>query len=176
MDKPKDKLKVIPKRSETYSERFERLHHLYDDGPKPDHYDNKSIVDMDKWNSMKGLEKKTPVIQKPTNRSIQDQVIDYSPNKVQRPKPFNNMDKSTYPSNQKKAMSTWEIMVDQAKKPKDRQDRESAKQTREIIMKNYKNKNMRKYLGDNELKLIGKHKSQQNYPEVTIPKEFITSN
>jgi len=162
--------KPVKKRVETMNERIERMHHMYDNGPKPKHYDDKSIVDMEKWNSMKGLEKKTPVVQKPTNRSIQDQVIDYSPNKVQRPKPFNNMDKSTYPSNQKKAMSTWEIMVDQAKKPKDRQDRESAKQTREIIMKNYRNKNMRKYLGDDELKLIGKHKSQQNYPEVTIPK------
>jgi len=52
------------KREENLTERFERLHHLYDDGPKPDHYDNKSIVDMDKWNSMKGLEKKTPVVNK----------------------------------------------------------------------------------------------------------------
>ena len=162
--------KPVKKRVETMNERIERMHHMYDGGPKPKHFDDKSIVDMEKWNSMKGLEKKTPVVKKPTNRSIQDQVIDYSPNKIQRPKPFNSMDKSTFPSNQKKAMSTWEIMLDQAKKPKDRQDRESAKQTREIIMKNYRDKNMRKYLGDDELKLIGKHKSQQVYPEVTIPK------
>ena len=198
--------KPVKKRVETMNERIERMHHMYDGGPKPKHFDDKSIVDMEKWNSMKGLEKKTPVVNKTSiaeqqmikvarqpdsrgtfkklvkedednyqkslkaNRSIVDQVIDYSPNKIQRPKPFNSMDKSTFPSNQKKAMSTWEIMLDQAKKPKDRQDRECAKQTREIIMKNYRDKNMRKYLGDDELKLIGKHKSQQVYPEVTIPK------
>ena len=76
MKKPEDKLfeniidnlgkpKVKPKRVETTSERIERMHHLYDDGPKPKHFDDKSIVDMEKWNSMKGLEKKTPVINKP---------------------------------------------------------------------------------------------------------------
>ena len=75
-------------RPETVEERIERMHHMYDGGPKPKHFDDKSIVDMEKWNSMKGLEKKTPVVKKPTNRSIQDQVIDYSPNKIQRPKPF----------------------------------------------------------------------------------------
>ena len=49
------KPKVKPKRSETFNERFERLHHLYDDGPKPKHFDDKSIVDMEKWNSMTPL-------------------------------------------------------------------------------------------------------------------------
>ena len=41
------------------NERIERMHHMYDGGPKPKHFDDKSIVDMEKWNSMKGLEKKT---------------------------------------------------------------------------------------------------------------------
>ena len=33
--------------------------------PKPKHFDDKSIVDMEKWNKMTGLEKKTPVIKQP---------------------------------------------------------------------------------------------------------------
>ena len=48
MRKPEDKLKVKPKRVETLTERAERLTHLYDDAPKPKHYDDKSIVDMEK--------------------------------------------------------------------------------------------------------------------------------
>ena len=62
LGKPKVKPKVKPKRVETMLERTERLTHLYDDAPKPKHYDDKSIVDMEKWNKMTGLEKKTPVI------------------------------------------------------------------------------------------------------------------
>ncbi len=65
LGKPKVKPKVKPKRVETMLERTERLTHLYDDAPKPKHYDDKSIVDMEKWNKMTGLEKKTPVINKP---------------------------------------------------------------------------------------------------------------
>ena len=62
------------KREENLTERFERLHHLHDDGPKPKHFDDKSIVDQEKWRSMSGLEKKTPVM---------------------RPKPFKNDDPTT---------------------------------------------------------------------------------
>tara|TARA_R110001599_G_scaffold159359_1_gene346701 strand:+ start:799 stop:1467 length:669 start_codon:yes stop_codon:yes gene_type:complete len=147
MDKPEDKLKVKPKRVETLTERFERLHHMYDDGPEPKHLNDKSIVDMEKWNSMKGLEKKTPV----------------------RPKPFKNDDPSTYPSNQKKTMDTWELMMEKAKNPKTKDDRIEAKEVRQTIYKNYKDPTQRKYLGDDELKLIGKHKSQQVYPKIEIP-------
>ena len=43
-------------------ERIERAHHMYDNGPKPKHYGDKSIVDMEEWNSMNGLQKKTPVV------------------------------------------------------------------------------------------------------------------
>ena len=191
MDKPKDKLKVIPKRSETYSERFERLHHLYDDGPKPDHYDNKSIVDMDKWNSMKGLEKKTPVVNKtsiaeqqmikvarqPDSRGtfkklVKEDEDNYQKSlKVQRPKPFRNEDPSTYPMNQKKVLNNWEAMLEVAKNPKTAEDRKTANEYKRMIHKDYYNPKRRGYLGDEELKFVGKHPSQlkKNYPEVKIP-------
>jgi len=210
MDKPKDKLKVIPKRSETYSERFERLHHIYDDGPKPKHFDDKSIVDMEKWNSMKGLEKKTPVVNKtniaeqqmikvarqPDSRGtfkklvkedednyqkllkatgnkndIINQVIDYSPNKIQRPKPFKNEDPSTYPMNQKKVLNNWEAMLEVAKNPKTPEDRKTANEYKRMIHKDYYNPKRRGLLSEEDLKFVGKHPTQlkKNYPEVKIP-------
>ena len=195
------KPKVKPKRVETTSERIERLHHLYDDGPKPKHFDDKSIVDMEKWNSMKGLEKKTPVINKPkvikqpnpldndgyfsreVKRQIKDgtygpgnkkdivnQVIDYSPNKIQRPKQFKNEDPSTYPMNQKKTLNTWETMLEIAKNPKTKEDREIANGYKRMINKDYYNPKMRGLLGDDELKFVGKHPSQRvKQPEIKIP-------
>jgi len=212
MKKPEDKLfeniidnlgkpKVKPKRVETTSERIERMHHLYDDGPKPKHFDDKSIVDMEKWNSMKGLEKKTPVINKPkvikqpnpldnngpfsmevkrqikegtygpgNKRDIVDQVIDYSPNKIQRPKKFKNEDPSTYPMNQKKTLNTWEAMLEVAKNPKTLEDRKIANEYKRMIHKDYYNPKRRSLLSEDELKFVGKHPSQRvKQPEIKTP-------
>jgi len=189
------KPKVKPKRVETTSERIERLHHLYDDGPKPKHFDDKSIVDMEKWNSMKGLEKKTPVIKQPNpldndgyfsrevKRQIKDgtygpgnkkdivnQVIDYSPNKIQRPKQFKNEDPSTYPMNQKKTLNTWETMLEIAKNPKTKEDREIANSYKRMINKDYYNPKRRGLLSDGDLKFVGKHPSQRvKKTEIKIP-------
>tara|TARA_R110000803_G_scaffold85701_2_gene151980 strand:- start:469 stop:1143 length:675 start_codon:yes stop_codon:yes gene_type:complete len=147
VDKSKGALQT-KKRPETMMERLERLHHVYDDGPKPEHYGDKSIVDLEEWNKMKGLEKKTPVA---------------------RPKPFKNEDPSTYPANQKKTIGTWEIMMMEAKNPKTRDERLEAREVRKTIMRSWNDKTQRKYLGEDELKLVGKHKSQQVYPKVEIP-------
>jgi len=144
---------IKKKRPETMIERIERAHHMYDNGPKPKHYGDKSIVDMEEWNSMNGLQKKTPVVTK-------EGPFESALTKIQRPKPFKSEDPSTYPMNQKKSMSQWEAVLDQAKNPKSREDRISAKQTRNILREKYKDKTQRKYLGDDELKLIGKHPSQ----------------
>ncbi len=189
------KPKVKPKRVETTSERIERLHHLYDDGPKPKHFDDKSIVDMEKWNSMKGLEKKTPVIKQPNpldndgyfsrevKRQIKDgtygpgnkkdivnQVIDYSPNKIQRPKQFKNEDPSTYPMNQKKTLNTWETMLEIAKNPKTKEDREIANGYKRMINKDYYNPKRRGLLSEGDLKFVGKHPSQRvKKTEIKIP-------
>ena len=100
--------------------------------------------DAEKWNQSIGVQKKA-VKEKPV-----------------RPKPFKNEDPTSYPSNpkQKRDMSLWDMMVESAKKPKDRYDREDAKEVKKTIMENYNKPTMRKYLSDDELKLIGKHKSQ----------------
>jgi hypothetical protein len=34
-------------RSETMPERIQRMHYLYDNGPKPKHLDNRNIIDME---------------------------------------------------------------------------------------------------------------------------------
>jgi len=155
LGKPKVKPKVKPKRVETMLERTERLTHLYDDAPKPKHFDDKSIVDMEKWNKMTGLEKKTPVIMKP---------------KITRPKPFKSEDPSSYPMNQKKTLNTWETMLEIAKNPKTKEDREIANGYKRMINKDYYNPKMRGLLGDDELKFVGKHPSQRvKQPEIKIP-------
>jgi len=157
-DKP---LNTVKKRVETMDERLSRLTHLYDDGPKPKHLDDKSIVTMEDWSNMKPLNKKTPII-KTTPKNIGE----YFSNKEIRPKPFKNDDPTTYPSNQSKNISTWEILVNDAKNPKTKDDRIQAREVRATILEKYKDKNTRKSLGDDELKLIGKHKSQIKYPEI----------
>jgi len=201
LGKPKVKPKVKPKRVETMLERTERLTHLYDDAPKPKHFDDKSIVDMEKWNSMKGLEKKTPVINKPkvikqpnpldnngpfsmevkrqikdgtygpgNKKDIIDQVIDYSPNKIKRPKQFKNEDPSTYPMNQKKTLNTWETMLEIAKNPKTKEDREIANGYKRMINKDYYNPKRRGLLSEGDLKFVGKHPSQRvKKTEIKIP-------
>lgn len=132
---PQVQPKVKPKvRVETMSERIERLTYQYDENDKrPIHLDNPLIVSQEDMAS----------------RNL-------------RPKQFNNMDPNSYPSNprQKKALTTWEIMVDQAKNPKDSYDRESAKQVRQTILDSWKKPSMRQYLGEDELELIGRSKKQ----------------
>jgi hypothetical protein len=183
LGKPKVKPKVKPKRVETLSERAERLTHLYDDAPKPKHLDDKSIVDMENWNKMTGLEKKTPVVKQPNpldnngpfSQEVKRQIKDgtYGPgNKkdIVRPKPFKNEDPSTYPMNQKKTLNTWETMLEIAKNPKTKEDREIANGYKRMINKDYYNPKMRGLLGDDELKFVGKHPSQRvKQPEIKIP-------
>ena len=104
---------------------------------------------------MTGLQKKTPVVVKAKEGPFESALT-----KIQRPKPFKNEDPSSYPMNQRKSMGQWEAVLEEAKNPKNRDERISARQTRNIIREKYKDKTQRKYLGDDELKLIGKHPSQ----------------
>ena len=87
----------------------------------------------------------------------------------QRPKAFKHEDKSTYPSDmdQRQKMNTWDMLVESAKM--DPQD-ENSKDTRRMLMKQYYNKEGlgREYMNDNELKLIGKHKSQLEKPKAIL--------
>ena len=81
-------------------------------------------------------------------------IVDYE-NIKKRPKPFDNNDPSTYPSNrdQRQKISSWDLIVDTAKTP------EEKKEVREVLQDAYKSNP--KNLTEKELKLIGKHPSQQ---------------
>jgi len=87
----------------------------------------------------------------------------------QRPAPMDLQDKNTWMANPevRKISDDWENSLDQAKNPKTLDDRIEAKDTRRRIMQHYNNLKSRKTLGDDELLLIGKHKSQLNKPVVT---------
>jgi hypothetical protein len=66
---------------------------------------------------------------------------------------------------QRQKMNTWDMLVESAKMdPKD----ENSKDTKRMLMKQYYNKDQKKYMNDSELKLIGKHKSQLETPKPII--------
>ena len=85
-------------------------------------------------------------------------------NNKKRPSPIIREDKNTYLSNPevRKNLDMWEVFLEQAKNPKTREDRIEARDTRRMIMRDYNNKERRRSIGDDELMLIGKHKSQLN--------------
>jgi len=91
-------------------------------------------------------------------------------NNKKRPSPIIREDKNTYLSNPevRKNLDLWEVFLDKAKNSKTREDRIEARDTRRMIMRDYNNKERRRNIGDDELMLIGKHKSQLNKP-VVIP-------
>ena len=157
----KQKAKQKPTTSDPITNHIVKTMVQYDDVPAEDYavkynpttglFSNKerdiafqNYNDAEKWNQSIGVQKKT----------VKETPV--------RPKPFRNEDPTSYPSNpkQKRDMSLWDMMVESAKKPKDRYDREDAKEVKKTIMENYNKPTMRKYLSDDELKLIGKHKSQ----------------
>jgi len=81
-------------------------------------------------------------------------IVDYE-NINQKPKPFRNDDPSTYLSNrdQKQRSAYWGQIMSSANTP------EEKKEVREILKQKYKS--IPQSLDDKELKMIGKHPSQQ---------------
>ena len=139
-------------RNETHTERQSRYSWLYGDGPKPKHYDDTSIKKVD---TFKGFGKAMPV--------VKENGI-YKKQKPTSVKPFNNYDKSTWPSNPKvKAnLNAWELMKASAQTPEEKGD------IKRILFESYK-KGGAKYMSDDELKLIKKGKYIE-YPKIEIPK------
>ena len=91
---------------------------------------------------------------------------------IKSPKPFNSLDRSTYPSNQKNVISTYDLVLGDAKKnPND----PNSKEFKRMLHRKYNNPKSREWMGDDELKLIGKHKSQIPGPisVVQVPKEVV---
>jgi hypothetical protein len=80
------------------------------------------------------------------------------------PKKFNNMDKSTYPSNPKVRanLSTWDLMIATANTPKEKGE------IRRVLYDEYRRNGITN-LSDSEQKMISKGK-YQTYPKVIMPK------
>ena len=75
----------VKPREENLNERLERLLYLYEDGPKPKHYDNPMIVDSENF-------------KKPPKKYRADDPSTYPSNR-----------------DQKQKLSTWDLIVDNAK-------------------------------------------------------------
>ena len=87
-----------------------------------------------------------------------------------RPGPMDLQDASTYISNPevRRDFDLWEQYLEQAKNPKTKEQRIEAKDTRRRLYETFNKPEQRKTMGDDELKLIGKHKDQLN--KYKIPK------
>ena len=107
---------------------------------------------------------------------IQQQVINYSPVKVQQKnkkilpakpdekkgiiKPYRNDDPSTYPKNQKDEMSMWDMMKESARMDARKGDYTGMRQIKKTLDDDYK-KSGGKWMNDEEKKMIGKYKQPE---------------
>ena len=82
-----------------------------------------------------------------------------------RPKPFNNNDPSSYPSDraQRHRISSWDLILDTTIKSGTAREK---KEMRKYLRDKYKDPNQRKYFSEKEKRFISAYKP----PEVTIPK------
>ncbi len=82
-----------------------------------------------------------------------------------RPKPFNNNDPSSYPSDrdQRQKISSWDLILDTTIKSGTAREK---KEMRKYLREKYKDPNQRKYFSEKEKRFISAYKP----PEVTIPK------
>ena len=82
-----------------------------------------------------------------------------------RPKPFNNNDPSSYPSDrdQRQRISSWDLILDTTIKSGTAREK---KEMRKYLRDKYKDPNQRKYFSEKEKIFISAYKP----PEVTIPK------
>ena len=100
-------------------------------------------------------------------------IID-AENLGKKPKPFNNNDPSTYPSDkdQKQRLSSWDLILDQTIKSGTAREK---KEMRKYLKDKYKDPVQRKLFTEKEKRFISEYKA----PEVTIPKvdtTFLTQN
>ena len=89
--KYQDSLKPKP-RVETMPERIERLHHIYDDGPKPKHFDDPNIIDYENYKQPPREFSNSDPLSFPSDRD------------------------------QKQRLDTWELMVATAKTPAEKKE------------------------------------------------------
>ena len=118
-------------RPETTLERIQRMHHIYDNGPKPKHFDDPKVIDQE--------------------------------NLAKKPKPFNNNDSSSYPSNrdQKQRLSSWDLIFDTTIKSGTKEEKN---EMREYLKEKAKDPTTKSYLNKKELNFISTPKPVVNIP------------
>jgi len=145
--------KQPPLRDETMGERVQRYMFLYENGYKPEHYDDPLINKVDTIKDYGKLRKKAADTQDyrnmATGKPVSKEFI-----RDAYPKKFDHHDKSTYPSSQipQGKISTWDLIKQTAKTPFEKRE------VRNVLNREYKKD--KKRLEPDELKLIGKHPDQ----------------
>ena len=142
-----------PLRNETMNERILRYGFLYEDGDKPEHYDDPLINKIDTFSDYGKLREKASELQDQTNLKTGKPV---SKEFIQEayPKKYDHFDKSTYPSTGKPQgqISTWDLIKKTAKTHQEK------KEIRGILHREYKKDKTR--LEPDELRMIYKHPDQ----------------
>ena len=99
----------------------------------------------------------------PKPKHYDDPRIIDSENMKQKPKPFNNNDKSTFPSDrsQRQKMNSWDVILDTTIKSGTPQEK---KEMRSYLRDKYNDKDQRKYLSKKELKFISAYNEPKAEP------------
>ena len=142
-----------PLRNETDSERIMRYAFLYEDGDKPEHYDDPLINKIDTFSDYGKLREKASELQDQTNLKTGKPV---SKEFIQEayPKKYDHFNKNSYPSTGRPQgqISTWDLIKKTAKTHQEK------KEIRGILHREYKKDKTR--LEPDELRMIYKHPDQ----------------
>jgi len=142
-----------PLRNETNDERILRYSFLFEDGDKPEHFDDPLINKIDTFQDYGKLREKASEFQDQKNlktgKPVSKEFI-----REAYPKKFDHFDKSTYPSTGKPQgkLDTWDLIKKTAKTHQEK------KEIRAILHREYKKDKTR--LEPDELRLIYRHPDQ----------------
>ena len=142
-----------PLRNETMEERILRYGFLYEEGDKPDHYDDPLINKIDTYSDYGKLREMASEQQDQTNlktgKPVSKEFI-----REAYPKKFDHHDKENYPSTGRPQgkIATWDELKQKAKTPFEKRE------IKDILRREYKKD--KKRLEPDELKMIGKHPDQ----------------
>ena len=142
-----------PLRNETMNERILRYGFLYEDGDKPEHYDDPLINKIDTFSDYGKLREKASDLQDHSNlktgKPVSKEFI-----REAYPKKYDHFNKNSYPSTGRPQgqISTWDLIKKTAKTHQEK------KEIRGILHREYKKDKTR--LEPDELRMIYKHPDQ----------------
>ena len=155
-----------PLRNETMEERILRYGFLYEEGDKPDHYDDPLVNKIDTYSDYGKLREMASDMQDNSNlknwKPVSREFI-----REAYPKKYDHFDKENYPSTGRPQgkIATWDELKQKAKTPFEKRE------IKDILRREYKKD--KKRLEPDELRLIGKHPDQLKAllePVRSIPK------